>query len=99
MAGATLHRCDLFPVGTVVTAYSRRWTGTRQEGGPPINCSEGDWQRTATVAADGSLTFTGLEVPLITPVTRGTAAVPQYMPYAAYAEVNGQHRWLWFRAR
>jgi hypothetical protein len=46
---------------------------------------------TATVAADGTLTFTGLEEPSV-------AAGP-YVPYLAYAVVGGQHRKLQFSAR
>jgi hypothetical protein len=84
MAGTTLNRSDLFPVGTQVAAYKR--VGIPEgspRGGAPV--------ATATVAADGSLTFTGLEEPSWT--------IGRYVPHAAYALVNGEHRWLWFRAR
>jgi hypothetical protein len=83
MAIATLSRCDLYPVGTEVAAYPR--VGAPVDGSP-----RGAAFTTATVAADGSLTFTGLPEP--------TWPVGHYVPFAAYAQIDGQHRWLWFRA-
>jgi len=86
-ASATLNRCDIFPVGTVVAAYRR--VGMRAEGGPP----QAEAAATATVAADGSLTFTGLD----DPADAGLGPLGHYVPYAAYAEVAGEHRWVLFR--
>ena len=78
-----------FPVGTVVAAYKR--PGARGEGAPAGAPTE-----TATVAADGSLTFVALDEPQNGWFSGG---VEINVPYAAYGLVAGAHRWVWFSAR
>jgi len=84
MGWAKLKRGDLFPTGTLVSAYHRR-AGVGREGYPP----PGEPDATATVAADGSVAFTGLE----------EAGKVGTVPYVAYAVVAGEHRKLQFSAR
>lgn len=74
MAPTTLKvkRSDRFPVGTEVGAYPKR---NRIYGGKP----SGTPLATATVAADGSLTFAG---------------VNEREPLVLWAEVGGEHRYL-----
>lgn len=83
MASATLSAAStIFPVGTSVKAYKRsNWPGYQQGAisGSPV----GSEDATATVAADGSLTFTGL--------TAGTG-------YVAYASVGGADKYSRFEA-
>jgi hypothetical protein len=67
-----VNRSDRFPIGTVVSVYPKR---NRIFGGKPA----GTAITSATVAADGSLTFTGL--------TEGE-------PLILWAEVGGEHRYL-----
>jgi hypothetical protein len=68
----TVRRSDRFPVGTVVGAYPKQ---TRIFNGKP----SGTPLTTATVAADGSLTFTGLN---------------EREPLVLWAEVAGEQRYL-----
>ena len=75
MPTATLkvtNRSDRFPIGTSVGAYPKR---SRIFGGKP----SGPALATATVAADGTLTFTGLN---------------ETEPLVLWAEVAGEPRYL-----
>jgi len=68
----TIKRSDRYPVGTVVSAYPK---SSRVYSGKPA----GTALATATVAADGSLTFTGLN---------------EREPLVLWAEVAGESRYL-----
>jgi hypothetical protein len=75
MATTTLkvtNRSDRFPVGTSVSAYPK---SARVYSGKPAGVA----LATATVAADGSLTFTGLN---------------EREPLVLWAEVGGESRYL-----
>lgn len=80
MATRTIeHVIPTFPAGTSVTPYPRPKTPWSNTGAPP-NVTAGS---PATVASDGSLTFTGL--------------VPG--DYIAYASVSSQDRYLGFTVK
>ncbi len=84
MADATLKISDRFPVGTSVKAYPAAQVGETLRPGPKRELPGGAVAAaTATVAADGSLTFSGL-----------TAGVP----YVAAAQVSGEWRYVQFGA-
>lgn len=80
MASVSVSRADLFPVGTVVSLYS---AAAHPAGGGVDRAPSGSAVTTATVQADGSLTFTGITADLA---------------YVAYAAVGGQHRSLRVRS-
>lgn len=81
MASATINS-DRFPVGTSVSAYKRSdFPGVPEvPSGAPSGLVA---VSTATVASDGSLTFSGLA---------------DDTKYAAYASVSGQDRYVFFRS-
>jgi hypothetical protein len=80
VAVITINRSGRFPVGTVVGLFP----AGAVPAGAGTNRPPGAAQVTsATVAADGSLTFSG--------VTAET-------PYAAYALVGGEHRVIFVRS-
>lgn len=83
MAEAVLSGGEYFPVGTNVSAYPvSNWTAaTLPPSGAPVGSSAAG---PTAVAADGSLTFTGLRTKT---------------DYVAYASVGGVHRYVRFRAR
>ena len=72
MATLKVNRSDRFPVGTSVGAYPSQ--GRKHEGKPAGAVTEA-----ATVAADGSLTYTSLL---------------EGRPYQLYALVEGEHRYV-----
>jgi hypothetical protein len=77
MASAVVNRADVFPVGTTVYAYplSNWTTGQRPPSGAPVGSST----TSAAVAANGSVTFTGLA---------------DDTWYVAYAQVSSAHRYV-----
>lgn len=77
MATVVLHPTDRFPAGTSVSAYTLAAGADPPSGVAPSASSVA----TATVATDGSLTFTGL-----------TAEAHFY----AYAQVSSEHRYVKF---
>lgn len=80
MANASLTPSGTFPAGTSVSAYAATdWPGTTVPSGAP----PGSAAATATVQADGSLTFTGLV---------------EDRTYWAAAQVSGVWRYVRFRA-
>lgn len=79
MASATLTAADRFPAGTSVSAYlASNWMQGQL---PPTGAPQGAAAATASVAADGSLTLTGLA---------------DDVRYFAYAQVGGQDRYVKF---
>ena len=82
MAQAILKATDVFPVATNVSAYPRsNWTTSQLPiTGAPVGSSAAG---PTAVAADGSLTLTGLRTKT---------------DYVAYAQVGGVHRYVGFRA-
>lgn len=79
MASVTLTAADRFPAGTSVSAYlASNWLQSQL---PPTGAPQGAAAATASVAADGSLTFTGLA---------------DDARYYAYAQVGGQDRYVKF---
>lgn len=82
MAEAKLTRVDVFPTGTSVKAFRRdSWVRGEKRTADPVGITAA---ATATVAADGSLTFTGLEPDI---------------DYFAGATVNSVYRTIMFRAK
>lgn len=86
MATAVLQLSDKFPVGTVVDAHpaakvGQPWLGARRAKARPHGGLTPAAQ--ATVAANGSLTLTGLNA--------GT-------PYVAVANVGGEYKYVQFGA-
>ena len=81
MASVVLHPNDRFPAGTSVSAYALPPGAFIPKGIAPPG-SFGAAVATASVATDGSLTFSGLL---------------DELDYVAYASVSGTHRYVKFR--